>query len=171
MPTRAAAAAFLQWRPSSMTRQLAAVSSGFLLAVAAAAAGADDGFVSLFNGKDLAGWKGNSDYWSVEDGAITGTTTADKPLKYNTFLIWEGGQPADFELRAKFKISGGNSGIQYRSKVLDENKFVVGGYQADIDAGNKFTGINYEEKMRGILVQRGERATIGEDGKKMTEKL
>lgn len=114
----------------------------------------------IFNGKDLSGWKGNTELWSVEDGAITGRTTADKPLKFNTFLIWDGGDVANFELELDYKIQGGNSGIQYRSKILNESDFVVGGYQADIDATMKFAGINYEEKGRGILAQRGQRVTL-----------
>ena len=155
-----------------MTRPRFAVLGLLLLLIAAfPAVSADEGGVSLFDGQSLNGWKGNTDYWSVQDGTITGTTTADKPLKFNTFLIWTGGTPGDFELRCKYKINGGNSGIQYRSKVLDEAKFIVGGYQADIDAGNKFTGILYEERARGILAQRGERVTIGEDGKKNAEKF
>ena len=120
----------------------------------------------LFNGKDLAGWEGRDDLWAVEDGAIVGKTSADNPLKANTFLIWKDGQPGDFELSLQFKIEGGNSGIQYRSKVLDQEKFIVGGYQADIDFSNKFAGILYEEKGRGILAGRGEKVTIGDDGKK-----
>jgi hypothetical protein len=135
---------------------------------------ADEGFVRLDNGKDLSGWRGDKTYWSVEDGALTAKTTADSRLtkeKYNTFLIWEGGQPADFELRLKYKIVGGNSGVQYRSRVIDEAKFIVSGYQADIDASPKYTGMNYEEKARAILAQRGERVTIGADGKKEIEKV
>jgi hypothetical protein len=87
-------------------------------------------------------------------------------LKANTFLVWKDGQPGDFELTLQFKIEGGNSGIQYRSKVLDDEQFIVGGYQADIDFTNKFAGILYEEKGRGILAKRGEKVTIGGDGKK-----
>jgi hypothetical protein len=118
------------------------------------------GFKQIFNGKDLSGWKGNMDLWSVEDGAITGRTTADKPLKFNTFLIWDQGTVANFELRLDYKIVGGNSGIQYRSKIVNEADFIVSGYQADIDATLKFAGINYEEKGRGILAQRGQSATV-----------
>src|SRR5262245_26698204 len=110
---------------------------------------------SIFNGKDLDGWKGNTEIWSVKEGAITGTTTNEKPLQFNTFLVWQGGQPANFELRAKYKMVGNNSGIQYRSKVIDEEKFIVGGYQADIDASLQFSGINYEERRRGMLARRG----------------
>ncbi len=131
----------------------------------------DDKFVSIFNGKDLTKWKGLSDHWSVEDGAITGVNTQEKSLKKNTFLIWEGGQPADFELRFQYKIVGGNSGVQYRSKVIDDKEFVVHGYQADIDSSPRFTGMNYEEGGRTFLAQRGERVTFGTDGKKSAEKI
>ncbi len=119
----------------------------------------------LFNGTDLTGWEGHSELWSVEDGQIVGRTTDENPIKQNTFLIYKGELPSDFELVAEFKIEAGNSGIQYRSKVLDETEFVVGGYQADIDFGNTFAGILYEEKGRGILAQRGEKSVIGSDGK------
>jgi len=120
----------------------------------------------LFNGKDLTGWKGRTDLWSVQDGAITGRTTAEKPLKSNTFLVWEG-EVGDFELDLDYRITAGNSGIQYRSKLINAEEFVVGGYQADIDASLTYAGINYEEKGRGILAKRGKRATItdGADNK------
>ena len=132
----------------------------------------EDGFVSLFNGKDLSGWEGLSPHWSVEDGAITGRTTPETALKgHNTFLVWQGGSPADFELRAKFKLQGGNSGIQYRSKLLDPAKFIVGGYQADIDTTGRYIGINYEEKGRGILTERGRKVEIGVDGGKTFTEL
>ena len=76
-----------------------------------------------------------------------------------------------FELTLQFKMIGGNSGIQYRSKVLDEEKFIVGGYQADIDATNRFAGILYEEKGRGILATRGQQTTIWATGEKTTEQF
>ena len=126
---------------------------------------------ALFNGKDLAGWEGRADLWSVQEGVIVGRTTAEKPLDANTFLIWKEGQPENFELALQFKIEGGNSGIQYRSKVIDEQKFIVGGYQADIDFTNKFAGILYEEKGRGILATRGEQTTIAADGKKSNKRF
>ena len=141
-----------------MTRQRLAVLFSLLVlpVLVLPARSADDGFISLFNGKDLTDWQGLPDTWSVEDGAITGTTTKERPLKFNTFLVWTGGKPADFELRLKYKIVGGNSGIQYRSKILDEAKYIVGGYQADIDSGTKFSGINYEERFRAVLTTREE---------------
>lgn len=134
-----------------------------LLFSATSRAADEEGFKSLFNGADLKGWDGNPDFWSVRDGAITGQTTADKPTKGNTFLIWKEGKVSDFELRLSFKIIGGNSGIQYRSK--DQGNWVVGGYQGDFEAGEKFSGILYEERGRGILAQRGEKTVVGKDGK------
>ena len=115
---------------------------------------------NLFNGKDLTGWKG-LDFWSVEDGVITGRTTKEKPTKGNTFLVWEG-EVADFELTFQYKIVGGNSGVQYRSKLVDAKGFVISGYQGDFEAGKKFSGILYEEKGRGILAERSQKVVIKE---------
>ncbi len=133
---------------------------------------ADEGFKEIFNGKSLEGWKGNEKLWSVEEGCITGRTTADNPLTFNTFLIWDAGTVKNFELEFDYKIgSQGNSGVQYRSSVRDAEKFIVGGYQADIDATLKFAGINYEEKGRGILAQRGQRVVIDKAGTKTPETI
>ncbi|HEX8296441.1 MAG TPA: DUF1080 domain-containing protein [Chthoniobacteraceae bacterium] len=116
----------------------------------------------LFNGKDLTGWDGNPELWSVKDGALTGTTTADKPLQHNTFLVWKGGAVSDFELTFKYRIEKGNSGIQYRSKALAPGAFgpIIAGYQADFEAGKTYSGILYEERGRGILAKRGEKTVI-----------
>ena len=81
---------------------------------------------SLFNGKDMSGWKGVEGLWRVEDGAITGETTKEKPTKGNTFLIWQGGEIGNFELKLQYRIHGGNSGIQYRSFDTKPGSFVVG---------------------------------------------
>ncbi len=122
--------------------------------------------IQLFNGKDLTGWEGVSSLWSVQDGAITGQTTAANPTKGNTFLLWKGGDVADFELTFQYKINGtdaakqGNSGVQYRSQVADPAAFVLGGYQADFETGTTYSGILYEERGRGILAQRGQKVTI-----------
>lgn len=143
---------------------LTVVGLTLLLTAVSAADVVGEGFVSLFDGKTLQGWEGKSQFWSVRDGAITGQTTKENPTKGNTFLIWRGGKLADFELRLKFRMVGGNSGIQYRSVEMDD--FVVGGYQADMDAGNSFTGILYEERGRGILVPRCKKVLVREDGSK-----
>jgi hypothetical protein len=158
---------FVLNRKSIMKSILRVSASCLALAISAASWShcvAEEGVVKLFNGQDLDGWKGNTEYWSVAEGAITGRTTAENPLAFNTFLVWQGGQPANFELRLKYRIVGGNSGVQYRSKVLDEEKFIVGGYQADIDSSPRYSGICYEERARGILAERGQVARINADG-------
>ena len=135
----------------------------------AQAADTEQGFRPLFNGKDLSDWEGLPQFWSVRDGAITGQTTKENPAKGNTFLVWKGGVVTDFELRLSYKIVPNNdkvfanSGIQYRSKVADPKGFVVGGYQADMEAAKMFSGILYEERGRGILAQRGQKVVIRSD--------
>jgi hypothetical protein len=126
------------------------------------------GEVEVFNGKDLTGWDGNKDLWSVQDGTITGITPPDPAdptkgiIKHNTFLIWKKGTVSDFELTFQYRIENGNSGVQYRSKELEPGAFgpIITGYQADFEAGEKYSGILYEEKGRGILALRGEKTTI-----------
>lgn len=128
----------------------------------------DNGGVPLFNGTSLDGWEGHPAIWSVKDGAITGTTTDGTKLKHNTFLVWKGGTVDDFELRLKYRIVNGNSGIQYRSKVHEQGPQgpIVGGYQADFEAGKTYSGILYEERGRGILAQRGQKTRLVTDGDK-----
>ena len=152
-----------------MKTRLASLALAALTALASLThAAAPAGFKSLFDGKSLAGWDGNKDVWSVRDGALTGQTTAEKGIKANTFLVYTGGQPSNFELRLSFRLTAqnpdnrANSGVQYRSKLMDPATFVVGGYQADIDSPSKYTGMLYEEKGRGILMTAGEKIRIGE---------
>ena len=120
---------------------------------------------ALFNGKDLEGWDGNPLHWSVEDGAIVGVNTKENPTKGNTFLIWKGGNLKDFDLTLECKIDSGNSGIQYRSfiKPGEHDGWRIGGYQADFESGDKYSGICYGEAFRGILCMRGDRTTLSRD--------
>jgi len=78
------------------------------------------GFESIFDGSSLKGWDGDPQFWRVENGAIIGESTAEKPVKQNTFLIWRGGQPKDFELKLEYRMNSTNSGIQYRSVELPD---------------------------------------------------
>ena len=133
-------------------------------AVFAVAPGPSSGWKSLFNGKDLTGWDGDPRLWSVKDGVIHGETTPEKPARGNTFLIWRGGKLKDFELRLKFRIRNGNSGVQYRSKEVD--KWVVSGYQAEVENKPGKVGFLYHEKGRGWLVNVGDFMVIDEKGKK-----
>jgi len=121
----------------------------------------------LFNGKDLTGWDGNPESWSVQDGAITGITTDDKRLPYNQFLIWRGGAVKNFELRAKVRQSGNNSGLQYRSKELKEvGPWSIGGYQCDIHPQAANNAMLYDERGRAIVAQNGQTVIIDRDGNK-----
>ncbi len=121
----------------------------------------EKGFVKIFDGKTLNGWKGDPTYWRVEDGALTGEITPSTLLKTNSFIVWQGGQPGDFELKGEFKITeAGNSGINYRSDQLTDVPFALRGYQADIDGKRTYTGQNYEERKRATLAYRGEISTI-----------
>jgi len=121
----------------------------------------EKGFVKIFDGKTLNGWKGDPTYWRVEDGTMTGEITPSTLLKTNSFIIWQGGQPGDFELKGEFKITeAGNSGINYRSDQLTDVPYALRGYQADIDGKRTYTGQNYEERKRATLAYRGEISTI-----------
>ena len=120
---------------------------------------------SLFDGQSLEGWDGNPLHWSVEEGAIVGVNTKENPTKGNTFLIWKGGELLDFDLTLECKIDSGNSGIQYRSfiKPGEHDGWRIGGYQADFESGDNFSGICYGEAFRGILSLRGDRTTLSRD--------
>ena len=118
---------------------------------AALAEDSEAGFRPIFDGKTLTGWDGDPNYWSVEDGAITGRTTAENPLKHNTFVVWRRGLLDDFELKLQYRIVDGNSGIQYRSFPMPKvGKWSIGGYQADFEAGDTYSGILYDERARGV---------------------
>ena len=138
-----------------------------LLACAAAVSAAEP--ISLFDGNDLTGWEGDPAVWTVEEKAIVGRNTAEAPIKNNTFLIWKGGPLDDFRLKLQYRIEGGNSGVQYRSRIDDPQKWIVGGYQADIDSQKRYTGILYDERGRGILAERGQKVKIARDGTKQVE--
>jgi hypothetical protein len=137
----------------------------------AAPRSADDnvGFVSIFDGKTLNGWDGDPKFWRVEDGAIVGESTPENRVTRNTFLIWRGGVLKDFELKTEFRMNGTNSGIQFRSHELPEvGQWVLGGYQADMDVANTYTGGMAEERGRhNSMVRRGEmiRVTAEDDYK------
>ena len=125
-------------------------------------AGDEPGFQPIFDGKTLAGWEGNTTYWRVEGGVLIGEITPANVIKSNTFIIWRGGTPADFELKLDYRITeAGNSGINYRSVVVPdpvtpENKFAMRGYQFDLDGRKRYDGNNYEEKGRLFLAVRGQ---------------
>jgi hypothetical protein len=134
------------------------------------------GMQVLFNGKDLSGWDGNPQLWSVKDGMLRGETTAENPTTGNTFIIWKGGTVKDFDLRLSFRMNASNnSGIQYRSRHITEsgarNQWVVRGYQHELRNEIKLpsvSGFIYDEGgKRGRICLVGEQVTWESDGKKV----
>ena len=123
------------------------------------------GFRSIFDGTSMQGWDGDPRFWRVESGSLVGQTLVDKQPAQNTFLIWRGGSPGNFDLKLEFRLTGFNSGIQYRSVELPDIKWAMKGYQADMDGEQRFTGQIYEERGRGFLTLRGQYTYIGESGK------
>lgn len=126
------------------------------------------GFDAIFDGASMKGWDGDPSFWHVENGALVGQSTPENPVKQNTFVIWRGGEPKDFELKVEYRLNSTNSGIQIRSVQLpaggDIGKWVMKGYQADIDAANQFTGQIYEERGRGFLAMRGQATYVPAGG-------
>jgi hypothetical protein len=131
------------------------------------------GFVPIFDGKTLNGWDGDTRYWRVENGEIVGETTPEKVMTSNSFLIWRGGTLKDFELKVEFRMNGTNSGIQYRSAELPAvGKWVLKGYQADMDFTEGYVGNIHDERGRApggeghvVLSRRGQVTRIVEGPK------
>lgn len=120
-----------------------------------------DGFVPIFDGKTLDNWKGDPTYWKVEDGCLVGTVTPQTLLKQNTFIIWQGQMPENFEIKVEYKVSPkGNSGINYRSELIEGTTYALRGYQADLNGPGQYTGSNYEERRRTTLASRGQKVTL-----------
>jgi len=124
--------------------------------------GDEPGFQPIFDGRTLDGWEGDATFWRVEGGTIVGEITPDTVIASNTFLVWRGGRPKDFELKLEYRItSEGNSGVNYRSVIVDDpvtpaNRFAMRGYQFDLDGRQRYAGNNYEEKGRLFLAVRGQ---------------
>jgi hypothetical protein len=127
-----------------------------------AVVGDEPGFQPIFDGKTLENWEGNPSYWRVEHGSLVGEITPATVIKSNTFVVWRGGRPKDFELKLEYRITAsGNSGINYRSEIVPDpvtpaNRFAMRGYQCDIDGAKRYVGNNYEEKGRLFLAVRGQ---------------
>jgi hypothetical protein len=129
--------------------------------------GDEPGFEPIFDGRTLDRWEGDPKYWRVDDaGTLVGEITPATVVKSNTFIIWRGGQPRDFELKLDYRITPeGNSGINYRSvgvpdQVTPANKYALRGYQFDIDGRKRYVGNNYEEKGRLFVGMRGQLTRI-----------
>jgi hypothetical protein len=133
----------------------------------------ETGFEPIFNGKNLEGWEGDTKFWRVEDGNLVGEITPGNTIQRNSFIIWRGGKPADFELKVEYRISAqGNSGINYRSSEIADLPLAMKGYQFDIDGerrnngDTRHTGNNYEERGRTFMALRGQITQAIEGGKR-----
>ena len=122
---------------------------------------------SLLNGIDLTGWDGDPRFWRVEGSELIGETTESNKTEKNTFLVYRGGEVADFDLTFKYRVVGQNSGIQYRSTEV--GKWSIGGYQADFEAQHhksdkgpidKFSGMFFDEQGRMFMGQRGQSVIV-----------
>ena len=155
-------------RPTLLVITILAFNATFMIgsqqAALAGNSNSSQEWVSLFNGKDLTGWDGDLRLWSVKDGAIRGQTTQENPARGNTFCIWRGGKLKDFELKLKFRIQNGNSGVQYRSKEFE--KWRISGYQAEVENAPGKVGFLYDEAGRGWLVNVGDIMVIDKKGNK-----
>lgn len=129
-----------------------------------------DGFVSIFNGKNLDGWAGLEDAWKVQDGSIVGESTPEKPCKASHYLYWTEKEPGDFHLKLKFRLrgDGANSGIQFRSEKRPN--WDTYGYQADMDDSLQWTGALFHHK-RAAVAERGCENTIDPDGTVHTQRF
>ena len=148
-------------RPSAPAFQRFKMATATSIALLAVSAFAQESFESLFDGKDLSGWKGQSELWKVEDGAIVGSTHG-VTLEANTFLIWQGEDVGNFHLKAKLKLVGeNNSGIMYRAQAIEGVAHGLSGNQLDIHPKPEYLGMYYSEKTgRGIVATRGQKVLV-----------
>ncbi len=162
----------LDWAPSGMHSRIAE-DLRHAAHKAVATRVVDEGFVSIFNGENFEGWDYDPRYWRVEDGVMVGEVTPDLILKRNSFMIWRGGAPADFELKVEYRVSRrGNSGLSYRNVQLTDAPYSLAGYQADIDGRDhdpriprrRYVGQAWEERGRRFLAKRGEIVEMDESG-------
>lgn len=142
---------------------------GTLLSVATPALAFDPepGFASLFDGQTLAGWESpDRSYWSVQDGAITGTISREHPCAVNQYLVWKGGDLADFELKLNSRVRGEggiNNGFQFRSRLLPDHD--IAGYQVDNNLQTDWLVRLYDEFGRHTLAWRGQRTVFDAEGR------
>ena len=157
---------FLKLRPLTLMLAFAAAPLACNSPISPDGQPAEGGFRSIFDGATLAGWEGDQRYWRAENGVLIGEITPATVVRSNTFIVWRGGRPRDFELMLEYRISAdGNSGINYRSTIVPdiitpENRFAMRGYQCDIDGRQLYTGNNYEEQGRLFLALRGQMTRV-----------
>lgn len=131
------------------------------------------GWSELFDGKSLNGWDGNPEVWRLESGNLVAEySSAPGTRNRETFIIWKGGEPQNFELKLEIRLegAGADSGIQYRSYLtppaatppanpaIAPDRWSLSGYQFDFNFPNNFTGqvVDGGRGNRGIVSFRGQ---------------
>lgn len=146
---------------------------GITLAMSARGAEVEPGFKPIFDGRSLHGWETpDRSYWTVEERAITGRITKEHPCTVNQYLVWQGSELADFELKLKSRLNGEggiNNGFQFRSRLLPDHD--VCGYQVDNNLQTPWLARLYDEYGRHTLAWRGERAVFAADGNRAVTKI
>ena len=132
----------------------------------------ENGFEPIFDGRSLAGWETpDPSYWTAEDGAITARITKEHPCAVNQYLVWRGGELADFELKLKSRVNGEggiNNGFQFRSRLLPDHD--ICGYQVDNNLQTPWLVRLYDEFGRHTLAMRGERTSFDAAGTRTTSR-
>jgi len=124
-----------------------------LISTSATTSTVEGQWIELLPAESLQEWIGDRSLWRLEEGTLIGEGVDGGPIARTTFLF----HPllaSDFILEAEVRLTGGNSGIQYRSRPGNGSAAI--GYQADLDAENTYTGILYEAGGRAILGARGQ---------------
>ncbi len=146
-----------------------------LLLGAAGFAADEAGFESIFDGQSLDGWSGQDmSFWTVEDGAITGTISREHVPPMNQYLVWQRELVDDFELKLDSRITGSstpntNGGFQFRSRLLPNGD--VAGYQVDNNFGQPWKVRLYDEFGRHDLALQGQRGAFDAEGHRHVEPL
>ncbi len=156
----------------NIVQQLGKLLCATLIAASRIALG-EEGFRSIFDGRSLAGWETpDPSYWAVEEGAIIGRITKEHPCSINQYLVWQGGELADFELKLKSRLQGEggiNNGFQFRSRLLPDHD--VCGYQVDNNLQTPWLVRLYDEFGRHTLAWRGEGVVLDAEGKRTVTKI
>lgn len=143
-----------------------------LIAVATSVRG-EDGFEPIFDGRSMTGWETpDPTYWTVEEAAITGRITKEHPCAVNQYLVWQGGELADFELKLSSRLNGEggiNNGFQFRSRLLPDHD--ICGYQVDNNLLTPWLVRLYDEYGRHTLAMRGERTRFDAAGQRTTTRI
>ncbi|MFC5456845.1 protein kinase domain-containing protein [Prosthecobacter fluviatilis] len=125
--------------------------------------------ISLFNGRNLTGWSGLKEFWTVQDGSLTMKTTPENHPQVFTALVWNG-EVKDFDFSCKFRFLSAYSkawriaGIQFRGHMQDPMKYSVAGYSAELDYDWRYTGGLVEKIGRELPIKRGEKLILKNSG-------